>query len=320
MLPNYAVLLAGLGCLVRVSAFDCSSSSISSMLPAGANVLYTQSLPANSTFGEPLTDIAYPIPASGLPALCVISVNVSSSPTSSYTFGLFLPTETWNQRFLTIGDGGFAGGINWLDMGAGVQYGFATVSSNLGHNSTSADGTWAYGNQEAIIDWGYRALQGSIVLSKQITSAFYGSEIAYSYYSGCSTGGRQGLKEVEMFPDEFDGVMAGAPAWWTAHLQTWTVKLGMYNLPNTTDYHIPVSLFPVVGAEVLRQCDGVDGLVDGIISTPEACMFRPETLLCTPTSNQSTCLTSPQIDTLYHIYNDYVDTNQTFVFPHRKLP
>ena len=94
----------------------------------------------------------------------------------------------------------------------------------------------------------------------------------------------------------------------------------MYNLPTTADYHIPVSLFPVVGAEVLRQCDGVDGLVDGIISTPEACMFRPETLLCTPTSNQSTCLTSPQIDTLHHIYNDYVDTNQTFVFPHRKSP
>ena len=213
MLPDYAVLLAGLSGLVRVSAFDCSSSSISSMLPAGASVLYTQSLPANSAFGEPLTDVAYPIPASGLPALCVVSVNVSSSPTSSYTFGLFLPTETWNQRFLTVGNGGFAGGINWLDMGAGVQYGFATVSSNLGHNSTSTDGTWAYGNQEAIIDWGYHALQGSIAMSKQITTAFYGSDIAYSYYSGCSTGGRQGLKEVEMFPDEFDGVMAGAPAW-----------------------------------------------------------------------------------------------------------
>ena len=165
-------------------------------------------------------------------------------------------------------------------------------------------------------------MHGSVVLAKQLVEAYYGLQPKYNYYSGCSTGGRQGLKEVEMFPDDFDGVLAGAPAWWTTHLQTWTIKLALYNLPTTADYHIPPGLFGVIGAEVLKQCDPQDGLVDHIIMDPGRCDFFPEALLCAPGVKNQTiagCLTAPQIGTLYKIYNDYVDTNQTFVFPHLDL-
>ncbi len=316
MWPNASILLAGVAGL-GAFAFDCTPSAFSALMPAGATVTLATALGPNSTYGH-AADIAYPVNATGLPPFCAVEFNVSSSPTSSYTFALFLPNEC-NERFLTVGNGGFAGGINYLDMGAGLLYGFAVISSNCGHNSSSADGTWALNNPEARTDWGYRALHGSIVIAKQVVSAYYSSSIKYSYYSGCSTGGRQGLKEVQMYPDEFDGVLAGAPAWWTTHIQTWTVKLGTYNLPNNSAHFIPVSLFPIIGAEVLAQCDGVDGLVDGIITNPAMCDFHPEALLCNSTSNKSTCLTSPQIDTLYSIYNDYVDTNQTFVFPHLEL-
>lgn len=191
------------------------------------------------------------------------------------------------------------------------------MSTDTGHNSTSGDGTWAT-NPEEVIDWGYRAMHGSIVLSKAVTESYYGCNISYSYYSGCSTGGRQGLKELQLHPETFDGVVAGAPAWWTDHLQPWTVKVSSYNLPVTAAYHIPPSLFPIIEAEVLRQCDPQDGLVDTIISDPDACDFLPETLLCGPgVTNQTAakCLTSPQISTLYNIWQDYVDVNQTFVFP-----
>lgn len=189
------------------------------------------------------------------------------------------------------------------------------MSTDTGHNSTSIDITWALNQEQKKVDFGYRAMHGSIELSKQLVSTYYDCPIKYSYYSGCSTGGRQGLKEIELYPDQFDGVLAGAPAWWTSHLQTWTVKLGLYNLPNTSARSIPLELFPAIGAEVLKQCDGQDGVVDTIISDPYGCHFIPEALLCDEgVVNQTAagCLTSPQIDTLYHIYNDYVDTNQVY--------
>ena len=270
----------------------------------------------NSTFGDQ-SNIAYPTNATGLNPFCAIKVKVASSPTSSFTFALWLPRD-WNQRFLAIGNDGFAGGINYLDMGAGLGYGFAVVSSDLGHNSTMIDITWALNAPERKIDWGYRALHGSVVLAKQMTRAYYKSPIRYSYFSGCSTGGRQALKEIQMSPTEFDGVLAGAPAWWTQRLQPWSIRLAMHNLPTTSPHHIPAELFPIIGAEVFSQCDEIDGLVDGIIENPRQCDFRPETLICTGKQTKD-CLTSPQIDTLYKLHGDYVDVNQTFVFPRLEL-
>lgn len=198
-------------------------------------------------------------------------------------------------------------------MGAGVGYGFAVMSTDTGHNSIASDLTWALNEPEKKIDWGYRAMHGSVELAKLVTEAYYKAKPKYSYYSGCSTGGRQGIRDIQLYPDDFDGVLAGAPAWWTTHLQTWTVKLGLYNLPATSAHHIPPSLFTAIGAEVLRQCDPQDGLVDNIISDPRRCDFLPETLLCGPNVTNQTaagCLSAAQIDTLYNIYNDYVETNQ----------
>ena len=128
------------------------------------------------------------------------------------------------------------------------------------------------------------------------------------------------MKELQMFPDDFNGVLAGAPAWWTTHLQTWTVQVALHNLPvNGSNYISPALFEGVILPEIMRQCDSQDGVSDGIIQDPYRCSFMPETLTCKPSSNKSTCLTAPQLDTLYHIYNDYVDVNQTFVFPHMAL-
>ncbi|KIX96429.1 uncharacterized protein Z520_07695 [Fonsecaea multimorphosa CBS 102226] len=258
--------------------------------------------------------------ATNLPAFCAVRVNVTSSSSSSFTLGLFLPTaQAWNGRFLAVGNSGFAGGINWVDMGAGLQYGFAVVSTDTGHNASFLDGSWAFHAPEKVIDYGYRALHETVVLAKDLVKGYYSGPIAYSYYSGCSTGGRQGLVEVQRYPADFDGVLVGAPVWWVSHTQAWSVKVGTYNLPVNSSKHIPPSLFPVISAEVFRQCDAVDGLADGIITNPRACDFHPETLLCSPSSNKSACLTSDQLSTLDQIYSDYVDVNQTFVFPHLEM-
>lgn len=274
------------------SAFDCTTSALNLILPSNASALFAISVSANGTFGH-AGDVGYPKNATNLPPLCAVSINVTSSATTSFTFGLFLPCN-WNGRFLTVGNGAFTGGINWLDMGAGVQYGFAVVSTNTGHNGTGANSTFALNNPDAKLDWLYRAMHGSIIVAKQVVQSVYAKPPSYSYYSGCSTSGYQGFRDMQMFPDDFDGLLIGAPAWWHSHLQTWSIKVGLYNQPVTAPTYISPSLFPVIGAEVIRQCDGADGLVDGIVSDPRSCDFYAEALLCTPsTINQSACLTSP---------------------------
>ncbi|KIX92245.1 uncharacterized protein Z520_11991 [Fonsecaea multimorphosa CBS 102226] len=299
---------------------ECNIDSIQQFVagPGTATVTSAQALQQNSTFGGGAADLEFPVNDTDLPALCAVTVNVKSSNTSSYNFGLFLPQQ-WNNRFIATGNGAYAGGINWNDMGTNARYGFASMSTDTGHVSGSFDASWALNNPEAQFDWGYRSMHGSVIYSKLITSTYYGTNISYSYYSGCSTGGRQGFRDIELYPEDFDGILAGAPAWWTTHLQPDNVQVALHNLPVDAPTHIPSSLFPVIGAEVLRQCDPQDGFTDGIISDPEGCNFVPERLLCTPTSNKSACLTGPQLDTLYHIYNDWWETNQTFVFPHYEL-
>jgi feruloyl esterase len=192
------------------------------------------------------------------------------------------------------------------------------MSTDTGHNSSSSDGSWAYQQPDKVENWGHLAMHGSVVTAKGITAAYYDKAISYNYYAGCSTGGRQGLKEAEKYPEDFDGIIAGAPAWWTSHLQPWTVKVALYNLPTTADYHIPPALFPAIGNEVMKQCDPQDGLVDTIVSDPVGCNFRPEELLCGANVVNSTlagCLTAPQISTLYKIYSPSWGENQTFTFP-----
>lgn len=158
-------------------------------------------------------------------------------------------------------------------------------------------------------------MHGSVVLSKQIIEAYYSRDLKYNYYSGCSTGGRQGLRSVELYPDDFDGVIAGSAAWWTSHLQTWTVKAGTYNGPSSSPAQIPLGMFSVIEGEILKQCDPQDGVVDNIISAPQQCRLNLEALLCRKPGQDEDCLSSAQLGTLRLIYSDYVDVNQTFVFP-----
>ncbi|KAI1173453.1 feruloyl esterase B precursor [Nemania sp. FL0916] len=296
----------------------CTPESFAAMLAddAAVTVNFAQAVPRNGSFGQGPADIPYPTNVTQLPALCAVGINVKSSANSSYNFGLFLPDSTWNQRFLATGNGGYGGGINWLDMGTFSHYGFATMSTDTGHISNPLDGTWALNAPESVIDWGYRAMHGSVVLSKQIITKYYAKHghIKYSYYASCSTGGRQGLKEIQLHPDSFDGITVGAPAWWSPHLAGSTLWEGLYNYPTSDPKYIDPSLFPAIVAEMKKQCDPQDGLVDNIISDPFGCEFDFEALLCT-SKNSTDCLTVEQLATVYKFYNDWVDTNQEFVFP-----
>ncbi|KAF2097379.1 tannase and feruloyl esterase [Rhizodiscina lignyota] len=310
------ILMAGL--IASVNGFDCSASFFAKYVNSSAKVTSAETLPAGSTYHVPASDLGFPDSPTNLPALCVVHVEVTPVPSAPYNFAIFLPHD-WNGRTVTVGGWEFAGGIPYADIGVGVRYGFASIGTDFGHLSIPSDGRWAYHQPEKASNWGWRAVHGSATMGKDLVEAFYGKKVSYRYFSGCSTGGRHGFKSAQMFPDDFDGILAGAPAWWEDRLAIQHGWMSIENLPIDAPHHMSAAMYPVIGAEAVRQCDPQDGLKDGIISDPFRCDFRLEALLCGPDVKNSTaskCLTSAQLTTLYKWYNNWVEKNQTFIFPH----
>ncbi|KAK5658910.1 hypothetical protein OQA88_1724 [Cercophora sp. LCS_1] len=251
-------------------------------------------------------NLGFPQTIDVLPALCAVTVrvtNTSDFPTksvSSYRFGMFLPTAArWNSKILTVGGASFAGGINWPNMGEGPHYGFATISTDNGHNSAGSDLSWA--TDARLWDFGYRALHGSVVVGKLLVARYYGNPIRYSYYTGCSTGGRQGLKEIQYDANSFDGALIGAAAWDTQHLMPWISKIAYQQL-STANGKLTQTQMSLIATEVLRQCDAQDGLADNIISQPEQCNFDISTIVC---PDLTRCITPQQAQTAQQIWGDY---------------
>ncbi|RAH42152.1 tannase and feruloyl esterase [Aspergillus brunneoviolaceus CBS 621.78] len=268
------------------ATLDCDWDAVNSLLPPNVSLSFVTAMPEDGTFTVPRGDTGWPTDPIDLPNLCAIGATVlGDTANAGFGLGLFLPSQ-WNGRTLNIGNGGLAGGVNWVDM----------VRKSPSTESQPGTG----------VNWGWRALHETVIYGKQITKAFYGTRP--------STGGRQGFKEAEAFPRDFDGIIAGAPAWWT---QIWQFWVGYVNyISNIT--MIPTSKFDVIGREVLRQCDGQDGLVDTIISDPLGCNFNPETLLCSSAVTDPTdaeCLTAAQLQTFDTLSRDFRATNSTLVFP-----
>ncbi|HBY94421.1 MAG TPA: hypothetical protein DEP84_10745 [Chloroflexi bacterium] len=150
---------------------------------------------------------------SGLPAFCRVHLVVAPQ----INIEVWMPIETWNGRFQGVGGGGFAGSISYSALGSAVRSRYATASTDTGHTGSAVDGSWALDangnlNEQLVIDFAYRAIHEMTVKSKAVIEAFYGAVPTYSYFTGCSTGGRQGLMEAQRFPDDYDGIVSGAPA------------------------------------------------------------------------------------------------------------
>ncbi|KAL7629146.1 hypothetical protein AAE478_000665 [Parahypoxylon ruwenzoriense] len=289
----------------------CSVDYFSGIVPEGISIERADNI--TTGFFTESGNLGYPSMASGLPPLCAVIVK---NETANYRFGMFLP-DTWNSKLLVIGSYSFLGGINWLDMGAGVQYGMASLSTDTGHNSGQGDLTWPT-TEQLKINWAYQAMEGSILLGKTLIQSYYNEQsIAYSYYSGCSTGGRQGLKQIQRDPNIFDGALIGAPAWDTKNLMPWVSKLATLHLPEDARHSVnDANLFLRLQQEVLAQCDSLDGVRDHIVSSPAACRthFDITKIRCDVTINKTACWTKEQTDTAQNMYNDYVTADGDFVY------
>jgi hypothetical protein len=236
-----------------------------------------------------------------LPAFCRVQGLSKPTDDSNIFFEVWLPSTTWNGKFLSSGEGGYAGVPNYtrrgLDGGLDelLRRGYATASTDTGHSAS--DPWWAIGHRERVIDYLYRAKHLVTVAAKGLIRAYYGRPPTRSYFNSCSNGGRQALMEIQRFPDDYDGYVVGAPWNFQSHSNAGFV----WNSQALTAAPIPPAKLPAINDAVLATCDGNDGLVDGVISDPARCAFDPAALLCSGAETNS-CLTRPQLDTLEKIY------------------
>ncbi|KNZ74678.1 putative feruloyl esterase B-2 [Termitomyces sp. J132] len=238
---------------------------------------------------------------------------MNTTSTSAVHAEAWLP-DTWFGRFLGLGNGGLGGCVDYVNLDYGTSLHFAAVGSDNGHDGDS--GSVFLNHPEVLNDFAFRAIHVEVVIGKQIVEAYYGRPHHKSYYLGCSTGGRQGTQEALKLPEDFDGIVAGSPATNFNNLLGWGAILGRFvGAPDPTGnpHFIPADLWDTVASEVLKQCDGLDGVEDGIITEPDDCQFRPEAIVCT--AGQTTgCLTSAQIDALHEIYQPLFGTNGELLF------
>jgi len=234
-------------------------------------------------------------------------------------FEVWMPAEGWNGRFQGLGLGAFLGKLPFAAMAQALDKGYAVGGTNTGHFSESDDGTWAMAdgklNEQLVGDWTHRGVHEMTVKSKAIVEQVYGRPAHHSYFTGCSSGGFQALSEVQRYPGDYDGVLAGAPASYLTHLQTAQLFFGLATkLSPATDLQQPVDKLPALHKAVLDACDDLDGVKDGLIENPAACRFDPATIACKD-SDGPACLTGPQVEAVRRIYADVTRRDGSKVFP-----
>jgi feruloyl esterase len=223
------------------------------------------------------------------------------TPDSDIRFDVWMPAQHWNGEYQGVGNGGFAGTLNLGEVALSVQRGYASATTDTGHPNVGTE-VWAKGHPEKIRDYAERAIHLTTVTAKAIITAYYGRAPRYSYFAGCSNGGRQGLIEAQRYPDDFDGIISVAPSInWANHIFA-TFTANAQALFNTPGASIPVSKVNTIAAAVMKQCDELDGVKDGVLNDPRVCTVDTKVLKCSGEEDRDDCLTQPQIDALQTIY------------------
>jgi hypothetical protein len=287
-------------------ANDCASL-MNAKLP-DTTVTIAQSIPAGK-FSPP-----YGSPVDNLPAFCRVAGVIRPTSDSYIRFEVWMPAADWNGKLLSVGNGGFAGSIGFRSMADSLRRGYATAATDTGHEGDAEDATWAFQHPEKVTDFGYRGLHATTQNAKSLIEAFYIRQPQHSYFDSCSDGGREALMEAQRFPDDFDGILAGAPAYFWTRLLGSGIDIMQAEYGRNPAGYIPAAKIPAIAAGALAACDALDGVKDGIISDPLRCHFDPAVLLCKDTDSRS-CLTAPQVASAKRIYGGQVNSPGKQVFP-----
>ncbi|MFN7923192.1 MAG: tannase/feruloyl esterase family alpha/beta hydrolase [Bryobacteraceae bacterium] len=246
---------------------------------------------------------------------CRVSITLRPTADSEIKSEVWLPpVAVWNGKFLMEGGGGFVGSVNTGGMTNAVAEHYATASTDTGHSSGS--GSFGMGHPEKITDFAYRAVHETAVKAKALISAYYGRAPRLSYWEGCSTGGRQGLMSAQRYPEDFDGIIAGAPANNQINLCAWRMRLLMTSL-RSPQHAMPPEKLKLLNDAVLDKCDANDGVRDRLLEDPRDCNFDPSVLLCKGAENAS-CLSAQQLETVRAAYTDTRKSTGELLYP--RLP
>jgi feruloyl esterase len=248
-------------------------------------------------------------PIASLPSFCRVQVQASPTADSDIHSEVWLPLTNWNGKFLAVGSGGWGGSIGYESMADALRRGYATSATDDGH--TGGSGAFAAGHREKFIDFAYRAEHEMTVEAKSMIEAFYGRKPRYSYWNGCSGGGREGLLQAYRYPTEFDGVIAGDPA--NMRRNAWALWLAVETFKDPAAY-IPREKYAMIHRAVLDACDAQDGLKDGLLSNPPDCHPNFKTLQCDGAS-RGDCLTPRQVQTAQTIISPATTASGKVVFP-----
>jgi feruloyl esterase len=217
-------------------------------------------------------------------------------------FEVWLPLEGWNGKFQGYGNHGFAGNIDYSDLGPELNKGYAVASTDTGHLASQNPPLWMQ-NPQQILDYGSRGVHEMTVKSKAIVEAFYGQAPKYSYFNGCSTGGKEGLMEAQRYPEDYDGINVGGSANFAQIANrvqyVWNGQVTFGRTPSTPFSGAKLAL---INSAVIAACDEIDGIKDGVLDDPRECTFQPSSLLCQAGQDPSTCLTALQVDALEKVY------------------
>lgn len=237
----------------------------------------------------------------------IAACEVQGKLAPSIVFKVLLPTQTWTQRYLQVGCGGLCGRLS-LQVGAADgctplnNGGFVLASTDMGHLFTDHH----FGDDpQKRADFAYRGVHLTAVAAKKLTAVFYGQQPVYAYFSGCSDGGREALMEAQRYPDDFNGIVAGAPA---SNFQVQKLIFHAWQTRSNQDEQgkpiLIASRLPILHKAVLEQCDGLDGQVDGLISDPRACHFDPATVQCEASATGTeNCLTEQEVTAARRLYD-----------------
>jgi len=233
---------------------------------------------------------------------CRVTGFIKPVPESHIGFEVWLPpAEEWNDRYFAVGNPAFEGAIKYQGLTRALADGYAASSTDTGHQDPGHK--WAMGQPEKLVDWVHRAVHETAVVSKQLIQAYYSRSARYSYWDSCHNGGRQGLAAAQRYPEDFDGIAAGDPAYYLTRLQTGSEYLGWVALKDgvKSPSYVPPAKYPAIHRAVLDACDAKDGVKDDAIEDPTRCLFDPASIQCAGPDRPS-CLTAPQVETVRRLY------------------
>ncbi|HXC60047.1 MAG TPA: tannase/feruloyl esterase family alpha/beta hydrolase [Steroidobacteraceae bacterium] len=238
-----------------------------------------------------------------LPAFCRVVAVLKPTVQSQIRVEVWLP-QNWNGKLMGVGNGGFSGSIAYAALADGLQRGYATASTDTGHEGSS--GRFALEQPQKVIDFGYRAVHEMTLVAKRFVQDYYRNAAQHAYWVGCSAGGRQGLQSAQRYPEDYDGIVAGAPALdWTGRASS-ALRVAQA-VRATPAARVDTRAMTLLHQAALAACDASDGLVDGVIESPQRCRFDPQVTRCTDSASgtssaDSSCLAPAQAEAARAIY------------------